>query len=135
MGQDGLWGDNINMKQEQMLRDIRKQTEKAQSVDISREFEIVKLMKNKWRGRVIFEIIEKSPRTFGELKKEVPGISSTVLTTVLKSLMDRGIVIRTQIDEAPIHVEYTLTEKGEAMIPLFYEMLMWEAAYYPESFR
>jgi len=123
------------MKREQMLRTIRKQSDKAQSVDIGREFEIVKLLQSKWHGRVIFEIIEKSPRSFGELKNEVPGISSAVLTTVLKSLIEKGIVIRTQFNETPMHVEYTLTEKGEAMIPMFYEMLMWETVYHPETFQ
>ena len=122
------------MTEQEMRREIALQTEKIQSIDTEREFEIIKIFQMKWHGRVLFELLEKSPRRFGELQREVPGISNAVLSSVLRSLAEKGLVDRVQFNEIPPHVEYSLTEHGKGLLPIYYEMIRWETKYAPQSF-
>lgn len=117
-----------------MRREVALQTAKIQQVDTEREFEIIKIFQMKWHGRVLFELLEKSPRRFGELQREVPGISNAVLSSVLRSLTEKGLVDRVQFNEIPPHVEYSLTERGKGLLPIYYEMIRWETKHVPQSF-
>ena len=122
------------MTEQEMRNEIELQTAKIQQVDTEREFEIIKIFQMKWHGRVLFELLEKSPRRFGELQREVPGISNAVLSSVLRSLAEKGLVDRVQFNEIPPHVEYSLTEHGKGLLPIYYEMIRWETKYAPQSF-
>ena len=42
-----------------------------------------------------------------------------------------GILVRKQFNEIPPHVEYSLTEKGEDLLPVFYALTMWGLKYIP----
>ena len=46
------------------------------------------------------------------------GINPRVLTQRLRNLVNEGVVIRTRFAERPPRVEYSLTPKGEALIPV-----------------
>lgn len=59
------------------------------------------------------------------MKKAVPGITNTMLTNTLRDLEKFGIVHREQFNEIPPHVEYSLTEKGKALLPVFTELTKW----------
>lgn len=122
------------MTEQEMQKEIALQTTKIQQIDTAREFEIIKIFQMKWHGRVMFELLEKSPRRFGELQREVPGISNAVLSSVLHNLAEKGLVLREQFNEIPPHVEYSLTERGKGLLPVYYEMIRWETKYMPESF-
>lgn len=123
------------MTEQEMCNEIALQTAKIQQIDTEREFEIIKIFQMKWHGRVLFELLEKSPRRFGELQREVPGISNAVLASVLRVLVDKGLVAREQFNEIPPHVEYSLTERGKGLLPIYYEMICWETKYMPQSFE
>ena len=123
------------MTEQEMRAEIAAQTARIQRADPAREFQIIGIFQMKWQGRVLFELLEKSPRRFGDLKREVPGISNAVLSNVLRSLEEAGLVTREQFNEMPPRVEYALTERAAGMLPIYYEMLRWEAAYCPESFE
>ena len=122
------------MTEQEMRNEIELQTAKIQQIDTEREFEIIKVFQMKWHGRVLFELLEKSPRRFGELQREVPGISNAVLSSVLRSLTEKGLVDRVQFNEIPPHVEYSLTEHGKGLLPIYYEMIRWETKYAPQRF-
>lgn len=122
------------MTGQEMQNEIALQTAKIQQIDTEREFEIIKIFQMKWHGRVMFELLEKSPRRFGELQREVPGISNAVLSSVLRSLVEKGLVVREQFNEIPPHVEYSLSERGKGLLPVYYEMIRWETKYMPQSF-
>lgn len=66
---------------------------------------------------------------FGELKKAVPDISNTVLTSTLKALENQGLVLRQQFNEVPPHVEYSLTESAKALDKVFQTMREWGNRY------
>lgn len=66
---------------------------------------------------------------FGELKKELSGITNTMLTNTLRELIKDGLVQRIQYNEMPLRVEYSFTPKGKDLMPVFYEMMNWGFKY------
>ena len=67
---------------------------------------------------------------FGELQKELPQISKTMLSSVPKKLAEHGPMTRRQFDEMPPHVEYSLTEAGRGLMRTFHELCRWELEYF-----
>ena len=87
------------------------------------------MLSGKWRTQVLYELCKKDSCRFGELKAGIPQITNTMLTTVLKDLENKDIVHREQFNEVPPHVEYSLTEKGKDLLPIFYEIAKWSEKY------
>lgn len=85
----------------------------------------LELLSGKWRTHIIYELCKKPSCRFSELKKAVPRITNTMLTATLRDLESLGIVHREQFNEIPPHVEYSLTEKGKALLPVFFELAKW----------
>ena len=67
------------------------------------------------------------------MKKAIPKITNTMLTSTLRDLERLGVVAREQFNEIPPHVEYSLTESGEALLPIFYEIAKWGDKYLLEE--
>lgn len=56
-----------------------------------------------------------------------------VLTSEVRGLERLGIVRREQFNEIPPHVEYSLTEKGRALLPVFCELAKWGESFLEED--
>lgn len=89
------------------------------------------MLQGKWKFQIIYELCIKDPLRFGELKKSIEGITNTMLTNSLRELEKDGLVSRIQFNEIPPHVEYSLTDKGKALLPIFYEITKWGFKYIP----
>ncbi len=85
----------------------------------------LEMLSGKWRTHIIYALCRKPSCRFGELKKAVPGITSTMLASTLRQLESLEIVDRRQFNEIPPHVEYSLTEKGRALLPVFTQLAIW----------
>lgn len=72
----------------------------------------LEILSGKWRTHIIYELCRHESCRFGELKKAVPRITNTMLSSTLKELDELGIIHREQFNEIPPHVEYSLTEKA-----------------------
>ena len=59
---------------------------------------------------------------FCELERSLAGISPRTLSLRLRALEEEGIVRRTTYAEVPPRVEYALTEKGVALLPIIESM-------------
>jgi DNA-binding HxlR family transcriptional regulator len=59
---------------------------------------------------------------FCELERSLAGISPRTLSLRLRALEDQGIVERQTFGEVPPRVEYALTEKGRALLPIIDDM-------------
>ena len=92
----------------------------------------LELLSGKWRTHVIYELCKKPSCRFGELRKAIPRITNTMLTATLRDLEGLGIVHREQFNEIPPHVEYSLTEKGRGLLPVFTELAKWGETYLEE---
>ena len=58
-------------------------------------------------------------KRYNELIKSIVGISAKVLTENLRQLESDGIVVRKVYPVIPPKVEYSLTEKGSELKPIF----------------
>lgn len=83
------------------------------------------MLQGKWKTQVLYAMSLQDTLRFGQLKKEIPGITNTMLTSTLRELGKDGLLHREQFNEIPPHVEYSLTPKGKNLFPVFYEMLKW----------
>lgn len=75
----------------------------------------------KWTLLLVKELAEGQSR-FCELERALDGISPRTLSLRLRALEDEGIVERATFAQMPPRVEYSLTEKGRALIPLIEDM-------------
>ena len=75
----------------------------------------------KWTILVIRDLADGHTR-FGELQRSLEGISPRTLSLRLRVLEEQGIVERNTYPEVPPRVEYSLTPKGEALVPLIEDM-------------
>lgn len=75
----------------------------------------------KWTLLVIRDLADGASR-FCELERSLEGISPRTLSLRLRALEEEGVVARNTFPEVPPRVEYALTEKGEALVPLIEDM-------------
>ena len=75
----------------------------------------------KWTLLVIRDLADGRSR-FCELERSLQGISPRTLSLRLRALEEEGIVERTTFAEVPPRVEYSLTEKGQALVPIIESM-------------
>lgn len=61
----------------------------------------------------------KEPIRFGNLKKNLSGITNTMLTLTLRDSEKDGLIEREQFNEIPSHVEDSFTQKGRNLMLVF----------------
>jgi DNA-binding HxlR family transcriptional regulator len=71
----------------------------------------------KWTLLLVRDLADGCSR-FCELERSLAGISPRTLSLRLRALEDEGIVERHTFPEVPPRVEYALTEKGRALLPI-----------------
>ena len=84
--------------------------------------EAVDQIGSQWRLIVLHDLADDEKR-FNELKRST-GASSRTLSRVLDDLEDADLVNR-RVEEKPIATYYDLTEKGEALCPVFSDIEQW----------
>src|ERR687894_282865 len=75
----------------------------------------------KWTILVIRDLAAGHSR-FCELERSLEGISPRTLSLRLRALEEEGMVERHTFPEVPPRVEYSLTDKGRALLPLIEDM-------------
>jgi DNA-binding HxlR family transcriptional regulator len=75
----------------------------------------------KWTILVVRDLADGRTR-FCELERSLAGISPRTLSLRLRALEEQGIVERHTYAEVPPRVEYSLTPKGWALLPLIEDM-------------
>jgi DNA-binding HxlR family transcriptional regulator len=79
------------------------------------------IISGKWTLLVIRDLADGSQR-FCELERSLAGISPRTLSLRLRALEEHGIGERQTYPEVPPRVEYALTDKGRALVPLIEDM-------------
>jgi DNA-binding HxlR family transcriptional regulator len=80
---------------------------------------VLKLIGDRWTLCLIHEL-SKGPQRTLELHSAFRGLSTKTLSDRLKNLRKNGLVSRISYPESPPRVEYSLTEKGSELLPLFH---------------
>jgi DNA-binding HxlR family transcriptional regulator len=75
----------------------------------------------KWTLLLIRDLAAGRSR-FCELERSLAGISPRTLSLRLRALEEQGIVERQTYAEVPPRVEYALTAKGRALLPIIDDM-------------
>jgi len=88
----------------------------------------IQLIGSKWKLLIIRELLTGTKRT-GELKRSLPNISQKVLTETLKSMVQDGLVLRSESHSFPLKVEYSLSNLGQSMVSIFRALEDWGNEY------
>ena len=78
----------------------------------------------KWKTIIVYVIQDRKVR-FGQLDVYIPLITRKVLTEQLKELVADGVLKRESFKEIPPRVEYSLTKKGKALLPILSNIMVW----------
>ena len=90
------------------------------------------LIGDKWKVLILRDLLPGTKR-FGELKKSIGSVSQKVLTAQLRAMEESGLVHRKVYAEVPPKVEYSLTEKGESVVPILQSICRWSGIFYKEE--
>jgi DNA-binding HxlR family transcriptional regulator len=90
------------------------------------------VISGKWTLLIIRDLADSSLR-FCELERSLKGISPRTLSLRLRALEEQGIVERRTYPEVPPRVEYALTDKGTALVPLIEDMRTYGRRWLPQE--
>lgn len=91
------------------------------------------LFGGKWRSRIICVLFAHKKLRYSEIRKEMYNITDAVLASTLKDLIEDGLIDRKSYDEIPPRVEYSLTEKGQSVVPILQSICKWSGIFYKED--
>jgi DNA-binding HxlR family transcriptional regulator len=83
----------------------------------------------KWTSLILKELYS-GPKRFGEFEEAIPKLNPRTLSQRLDDLESHGIVTKARFNEVPPRIEYSLTEKGQDLIPVLRSMATWGNKYY-----
>ena len=93
--------------------------------------QILDRIADKWTVLIVVALQPRAKR-FGELRREVGGISQKMLTQTLRSLERDGLVLRRVKPSSPVSVEYELTQLGRSLVPVLVGLTDWAVGAMPE---
>ena len=83
------------------------------------------MLQGRWKSQIVYEMCIYDTVRFGQLKKDLSGITNTMLGKSLRELEEDGLIQRKQFNEIPPHVEYSFTPMGKDLLPVFYAIMNW----------
>lgn len=87
------------------------------------------LFHGKWKLQVLW-VMRSGPVRLGQLARRIPGASKKVLTQNLRELEAGGVIIRTDLSDVVLHVEYALNpDLHEAVCNLLGQLGDWGDRY------
>ena len=89
----------------------------------------LKLIKGKYKMRVLYTLMEFGVVRFGEMKRYLGKISFRMLSSTLKELEADNLIKRKEYDQLPPKVEYSLSDRGKSLIPLLDGLCTWGDAH------
>ena len=80
----------------------------------------------KWKSMILYVLSSQGVVRFNQLKKTVAGISQKMLTQLLRELERDGLIKRQAFPEVTPRVEYSMTELGLSLGPIYQAVHHWE---------
>lgn len=96
------------------------------------------LIDGKWKGVILFLLMDKDVMRFNEFQKALPDITQRILTAQLRSMEADGLIVRTVYPVVPPKVEYQLTELGASLAPVVKALALWgneNKTLWPKGFK
>lgn len=85
----------------------------------------LKIIGGKWKPVILWHLSNDGVKRYGELKKILSNISHKMLSQQLKELEADGLIHREEYHQIPPKVEYSLTSKGNTLLPILEQMERW----------
>ncbi len=86
---------------------------------------VISHFSTKWGLLLLAMLGECRCLRFNELSHALPDISPKVLSSTLKTLVADGLIDRKLYPSVPPKVEYSITPKGESLIPILNDLIKW----------
>ncbi|AYO48499.1 helix-turn-helix transcriptional regulator [Streptococcus mutans] len=91
--------------------------------------QVMEVVGGKWRLNVLWVINKYQSIRFNQLKREVNGITTIMLTRSLDILITNELVEKVDFQTLPLHVKYQLLSKGKSLMPLLKQLNQWGKLY------
>ena len=104
---------------------IKESLEKYANVEACPVRNVISRFSGKWSILILCILEENGATRFNQLARVLPDISPKVLTSNLKILEEDNLVKRELFPEIPPRVEYSLTPKGQSLIPILHDLIAW----------
>lgn len=85
----------------------------------------ISLIGGRWKLSILGELSDYGRLRYNDLRNRLPGISDRMLTRQLKELEENGLVTRTVVPQVPVKVEYELSQRGESLRGILYQISEW----------
>ncbi len=83
------------------------------------------LIQGKYKMLILYTLMEFKAVRFNEMQKYIGSITYKTLSSTLKQLEADGLINRKEYPQIPPKVEYSLTERGQSLIPILDQMCDW----------
>ncbi len=83
------------------------------------------LIQGKYKMLILYTLMEFEVVRFNEMKKYIGSITYKTLSSTLKQLEADGLINRKEYPQIPPKVEYSLTGRGQSLIPILDQMCDW----------
>ncbi|MCH5281398.1 MAG: helix-turn-helix transcriptional regulator [Lachnospiraceae bacterium] len=83
------------------------------------------LIQGKYKMFILYTLMEFKVVRFNEMQKYIGSITYKTLSSTLKQLEMDGLINRKEYPQIPPKVEYSLTKRGESLIPILDQMCEW----------
>jgi len=93
----------------------------------------LKIFQQKFALNIIRNMMLLKQTKFNQFLGSIEGINTKTLSIRLKELEEYGLIERKVTQIRPLHVEYTLTEKGNALNSILCHIAEFSAQYEPEK--
>ena len=84
----------------------------------------LKVFATKWKPCILCYLMD-GPMRYNQLSRIIPNISRRMLSEHLRQLERDQLIVRRSYDRKDQHVEYSLTEKGQSLVPLLIDIQNW----------
>ena len=82
-------------------------------------------LSGKWKLQIFWIISQKQPARFNQLKRDVKGITKTMLTRSLDDLIKQNLIIKEEFNTWPLDTQYSLSPKGQELLRLMMGLNDW----------
>ncbi len=83
------------------------------------------VMGGKWKPLILWFLAKEGTKRYGKIRKYIPTVTNKMLSQQLKELVNEDLIQRKDFQVIPPKVEYSITEKGETLIPILDLMCAW----------
>ncbi|MHA3786935.1 winged helix-turn-helix transcriptional regulator [Flavobacterium hauense] len=87
---------------------------------------LLKQLSGKWKPQ-IFRFALEGPVRFNALMRDLNGANKQSVATALKELHESGLLDKNTVTLKPLHIEYTLSDKGKSLVPVFRQLELFSA--------